>query len=91
MTFVEAIASMILSDDKNIISLKAAYNAAFSFYGIKFLSLGDDKNFIPFPILTRTLSLSRQIAASGIRRMTVIVPTCLLIALTGTRIDRQLY
>jgi hypothetical protein len=41
--------------DKNIISLSAAEIGAFLFYGIKFLSKPNDKNFIPFPILTRTL------------------------------------
>ena len=38
-----------LSGDKNIISLSAAKIAAFLFYGIKFLSKTNDKNFISFP------------------------------------------
>nr|WP_302058715.1 asparaginase [Paenibacillus sp. MZ03-122A] len=45
-----------MSGDKNIISLIAAKIAAFLFYGIKFLSKSNDKNFIPLPILTRILS-----------------------------------
>ncbi|WP_179032529.1 hypothetical protein [Paenibacillus kribbensis] len=47
-----------MSGDRNIISLIAAKIAAFLFYGIKFLSKPNDKNFIPFPILTRILSHS---------------------------------
>ncbi|WP_219837597.1 WG repeat-containing protein [Paenibacillus sp. R14(2021)] len=44
----------LLSGDKNIISLKAAKNATFCIYGIKFLSKPNDKNLIPLPKLTRT-------------------------------------
>ncbi|AKG35812.1 hypothetical protein VK70_15535 [Paenibacillus durus ATCC 35681] len=47
-----------MSVDKNIISLIAAKIAAFLFYEI--MSNLNDKNFIPFPILTRILSHSRQ-------------------------------
>jgi len=39
-----------LSGDKNIVSLKAAYCAAFLIYDIKFLSKHDDKNLISLPI-----------------------------------------
>jgi hypothetical protein len=44
-----------------LVTLMAAKIAAFLFYGIKFLSKPNDKNFIPFPILTRTLSHSRRV------------------------------
>jgi len=40
----------LVSGDKNIVSLKAAYCAAFLIYDIRFLSRQDDKNLISFPI-----------------------------------------
>jgi hypothetical protein len=43
----------VMSGDKNIISLSAAKIAAFLFYGIKFLSKPNDKNFISFPTVSR--------------------------------------
>lgn len=55
-----------VSDDKNIISLNTAIIAVFLRYEIKFLSKPNDKNFIPFPILTRTLSHSRRKECGGL-------------------------
>jgi len=42
-------ATKLMSDVKNMVPLKVAYIATFLSYGIKFLSLGDVKNLIPFP------------------------------------------
>jgi hypothetical protein len=61
----KAWAVTLVSDDKNNIPLQVAYNVAFLFYEIKFLSLDDDKNFISFPFVTRTLSLSRLDLLAG--------------------------
>lgn len=38
-----------ISDVKNMVPLKVAYYAALTIYEIKFLSLGNVKNLIPFP------------------------------------------
>jgi hypothetical protein len=38
-----------MSEVKNIVPFKSAKNAAFLFYEIKFFSMGDIKNLIPFP------------------------------------------